>query len=741
MQPISSTMAQLLALSSRRAVAEVLVQLPNPLNNLQAAGQILLDGVTNLSVTKNEEPTSDTIDIQIANGDGRFSPVRSSSSFATMKKTGPSFPDVLKVGSVNRKTLAFIGISDMTNGVYRLSTYPQGTFMLSDTTGKTQLGETTQTARGYDLSKEFGFDVFGGLPHPLYGIQNDVRYDSNYNLKNPSGDLKTYVCDGKYFMQVKTDNPYLASAFQSVFNGDTAPASGVNVYVGTPTTPATTATASSNYTWDPKTGTVTFTTAQASDAVVSIDGVPQGMAPETMLWHLFNDYGGYDPANFKFDTTNIVIPSYVGGSGKSVWDVAQDIAGATAPRGVAWRLRMDEFANIRFYEDKYADQPTETLIDERDFFILSYTQTDNQLSNVVRAEAAANNEQAITSISYDIDSISDNGQRKTDDISTKNMMSLRGLPPLQVKSFLDAFTAVELHDKAQPIIEINATVLGNPARQTGDKINVVENASGLSGPYIIKGITDTVKEEIWTQQLRLRAVKLFANVNMGLPSAITNAAAPGTTSDITNQNVNVSGRTGIVKTVSIGGTEVIANGGILYDGNGNPIVPVVSGASWAFSYTLDSSQQYDTTVYQALFFECPNTLSSSDIMAIRLSNWLANDGTVISAATVGAGYTQTSTHTTGTSLGSGENAYLYGNLIYPAYTDSLSPNYQAQMTALTWVSSTGLSGSVGMGLGPAYTGSYAWLPTQKFNYGFQILLAYNSAGATSMLRIPIVLSS
>lgn len=652
----------------------------------------------------------------------------------------PSFPDLLKVGSVNRKALAFIGLSDNTGGTYRSSIYPQGTYMLTDTTGKTQIGEVTQTVRGYDLSKEFDFDVFGGLPHPLYGRQNDVRYDSNYNLKNPSSDLKTYVCDGKFFMQVISDNPFLASAFQSVFNGGTAPPGGVNVYVGTPTAPSSTVVPSSAYTWNASTGTVVFNTAQAANAVVSVDGVPQGMAPETMLYHLFNDYGGYSPANFNFNTTNLVLPSYVGGGGKTVWEIAQDIANATAPRAVKWRLRMDEFANILFYEDKYADQPIETLIDERDFLQLSYTQTDNQLSNVVRAEAESNNEQHITSISYDIDSISQNGQRKTDDISTQSFLALRGLPPLQVKSFLDAATAVELHDKSRAVTEINATLLANPARQVGDKVTVVERANGLSGPYIIKGLTDTIQEQIWTQTVRLSAVRLYANYNMGLASAITNGAAPGTTGDLTNQKINVSGRTGIIKSVTIGGTNVIINGGIVYDVGGNPVIPIISGGTWPFSFTLDSSQQYDTTVYQFLYFECPNTLSSTDIMAIRLQNWLTNDGLVITAATVAAGYTQTSTHTTGTALGTGERAYLYGNLVYPAFTNSLSPNYPSQMTTLSWITSTGLTGAVGAGLGPYYTGTYAYLPQAKFTYGFYAIVAYNSAGATSILRIPCVIS-
>lgn len=76
MQPVTTQVASLLALSSRRAIAEVLIQVPNPSNNLQAAGQVLLDGIVSLSITKSEESVSDTIDFQIANGDSRFSPIR-----------------------------------------------------------------------------------------------------------------------------------------------------------------------------------------------------------------------------------------------------------------------------------------------------------------------------------------------------------------------------------------------------------------------------------------------------------------------------------------------------------------------------------------------------------------------------------------------------------------------------------------------------------------------------------------
>lgn len=39
--------------------------------------QILLDGVVSVTISKNEEATSDTLDFEISNPDGRYTPVQS----------------------------------------------------------------------------------------------------------------------------------------------------------------------------------------------------------------------------------------------------------------------------------------------------------------------------------------------------------------------------------------------------------------------------------------------------------------------------------------------------------------------------------------------------------------------------------------------------------------------------------------------------------------------------------------
>jgi hypothetical protein len=312
---------------------------------------------------------------------------------------------------------------------------------------------------------------------------------------------------------------------------------------------------------------------------------------------------------------------------------------------------------------------------------------------------------------------------------------------LEAKCYLDSFTAVQLTDNVQPTIEIDADVVANPARQVGDKVTVIEKQDGLSGPYIIKGITRNVQFGAIKESLRLRRALLFANYNMGLPSAIMNAPAPGSVAATPNVNATAVGKTGIIKDVSIGGIAAIANGATIKGVNGNRIIPSVTGSSWSFQFDLDPTQNFDTAVYQMLYLEAPNSLSSTDLMAMRLSNWVSTDGTVIPAATISSGYTQTSTHTTGSILSGGEKAYLYSNIVFPAHANSLSPGYAQLMSTLTYQTTTGLSGAMGIGTGPSYTGSYAYFPNQKYTYGYYVIVAFNAAGAFCIQRIPFTLNS
>jgi hypothetical protein len=74
MIPASNTMLELLASLTRNVVVEVIVQYPNPLNSLQQGGQLILDGVLDITINRNQEPSSDTFDMTVANTDGRYSP-------------------------------------------------------------------------------------------------------------------------------------------------------------------------------------------------------------------------------------------------------------------------------------------------------------------------------------------------------------------------------------------------------------------------------------------------------------------------------------------------------------------------------------------------------------------------------------------------------------------------------------------------------------------------------------------
>jgi hypothetical protein len=742
MLPISPDLAELLALSQFNAIAEIVVQGPNPSNSLQAGAQLILDGVTQVTVTRNEETSSDTINYQIANTDYRYSPVKPSVTYLPAVNLETWMPDAINIGNVNWKTICYIGLTNIIGDAMVSSIVPQGTYVLSSTSGNNSYASLTQTVQGYDLSHTFNFNVSANLPHTLFGNQTDPRYDPYYNLQNPSADLKTYVCDAKNFMTQVSDNQFLAADFVLIF-GTTASPDSVNVYVGTPTVAATTPVSASTYTWNPVTGTVTFSAAQAADAVISIDGVPQSMSPELMLSHLFYDYAHYDPAYFEFNTTNVQLPMYTG-STDTVWDIAQNIAGMTGPRGVVWRLRMDEYGYILFYEDKYSDTPTETLVDEEDFIQLQYTYTDEQLQNVVSATAYSNTQQPVTSISYDLDSINEFGQRTTYNVNSTLLLSLKGSPSLFVNSMLNMMTASQLTTQSKPIVQLTVTVPPNPSRQCGDKITVIERSNGLSGPYIIKGITRTVQTGALTEQLRLQNAVLYANYNIGLPIAVTAAPAPGTISS-PQSTVAASGATAevitssvIVTSVTIGGTQVIKNGAIVKNANGVPLIPYITGPSWSFSFNIPPANNYDTVLWQMVYFECPNTLTPTDIMVMRAGTWVSNDGTVIPGTTIGSGsgYTETYTHTTGSQLGGSETAYLYGDLVYLAHQNILPPGYASSMGTLTYLAATGLSGSIGFGYGQSYTGNYAWLPNNKINYGYYVIFAANASGASQLLRIP-----
>jgi hypothetical protein len=78
MQQASTQMLQLLSSSVRIAAVEVIVQMANPLNTLQVGSQLVLDGILGIDIQHNEEQSTDTIRIALANTDGRYSPYQGS---------------------------------------------------------------------------------------------------------------------------------------------------------------------------------------------------------------------------------------------------------------------------------------------------------------------------------------------------------------------------------------------------------------------------------------------------------------------------------------------------------------------------------------------------------------------------------------------------------------------------------------------------------------------------------------
>jgi hypothetical protein len=82
MIPNSTQMLYLLSQSYRIPLVEIVVQYPNPNNTLQQGAQLMLDCVTDVKIQRNQDPSSDSIDIAIVAPDNRYSPLRGSGIYS-----------------------------------------------------------------------------------------------------------------------------------------------------------------------------------------------------------------------------------------------------------------------------------------------------------------------------------------------------------------------------------------------------------------------------------------------------------------------------------------------------------------------------------------------------------------------------------------------------------------------------------------------------------------------------------
>jgi hypothetical protein len=649
----------------------------------------------------------------------------------------PNFSDATKPGLVDVKYLIYLGLTSADG--QRMSATPQGTYLLTGASGAINQGANTLSINGYDISKQFTQTVTGDIPHVLYGNQTDPfgRYDANYNLTNPSGDLKTWVCDAKKFMTAPTDNAQFTAIYKFLFNSVT---SAVNVFVGSPGVPSGTAVSASAYTWYADTGTVVFNSAQAANAVISIDGVPQAMAPELMIKHLFVDYGQWDPNYLDLQVSNTYLPVYVGGRGSTVWQCASDIAKMTAPRLVPWQIRASEGGAIKFYENRFASTSVETLVDEKDLFNIQWSYTSDNIANVWRATATANSGQQLQSYAIDAPSVIKHGQRSVQDVSSNLLGSIAGMNPGTGISFMNMIAASELAQTSKPILELNCDLIPNFLRQVGDRVTIIERSNGLSGPYIYKGLTKSITPGGSAKQsARLQKATIGTNYNMGIPSAVSSAVVTQTSTPPT-----VNGTTNIIQNLTINGTAVITNGATVNDAYGNPVLPIVTPLqTWTFSVVPFTNQNFDTVFFHYIYLEALNSISSTDLMAIRGTGFA--DGSLVSAATIGAGTTITATHTTGMSMNAsgGEHAYDYSNIVLMANQAFLPSTYNALYTTLTNTSNAatylGATTAYGVAYGPQWN-SAAWWPQQKQTYGYFVVQASNANGACTISRVPFIVS-
>jgi hypothetical protein len=309
---------------------------------------------------------------------------------------------------------------------------------------------------------------------------------------------------------------------------------------------------------------VTFTNAQGATDVISVDARPLAMAPEDMLKHLFVDFGSFSPSFLKFDKTGIYLPILEVARDRSIIDIAKEITWCTAPRGVRWRLYFDENGYLVFTEGAMDGPPVKVLTDERDILRVAPEFGSRDIKNVVRATARAANDQQLTAIAYDVQSISTFGQKPTYDIPTQLLATVGGMDPGSGINYMNGLVNAAIFELSMPSITVEVDILPDYTLQVGDPVAVIEKKTGLGGNGLINKnvVSNSETYTSWT------------NFNFTLISG----AGPG------------------------GSSAMVLNG------TGNPLsaaatvrtnVPVVAGQTYVFSQFVDptwSLSQENATV-------------------------------------------------------------------------------------------------------------------------------------------------
>jgi len=401
----------------------------------------------------------------------------------------------------------------------------------------------TKTANVVDLTKQFRFDVYDTLPHPLFGDQTFAAFDPAYNLTNPNGDGKTWVCDGKMFTTSSASPLYGASHKDiAVFvdgTGGTAPSNTAVSSTGYSIT-GTIGTCT-NYTFDYNNGILTFTSAGLTaigypsglpgNAVVSLQGNPTYMAPEVMIRKLLVEKADWSPLFLQLDTSNVLLPQYLC-EDKTIWNCIQEIVGLTCPRFIPWVIWQDNNGVIKFYESRWDGPPVKTFLDERDLLTLDPVFDASQLITVVRANgsvATSSGNQPITSIAYDIQSINRYGQTQPMDIASYLTLPVQNLSPTAAQAWLNTMTWSVLAQVSRPVLTITCEIWPDPRLEVSDKIAIRSKKTGIYRDFIIKQIDEELQSGDYKQTIRAEELYDAVNYSVGIANIVSQSTSQAAT--------------------------------------------------------------------------------------------------------------------------------------------------------------------------------------------------------------------
>ena len=581
MIPLNAQMSALLATQIRAPKVylgfDVPVQIPQDPNSYdfyKLGSQYLMQNVVSVRTVTSIDFGANTMDISFIDQTGQFSPQSGTAALGRY-----FFP-----GIIDNKVQLYYGLGDGSEEVV----VPKGVFVVSSFQGNSEAGTNTVTCNMLDQLSVFKGTIYAEFPPRLYGNQTTGYYNPYYNLYpvNPSGGTATiWQCDAVNWMTASTQAPAYASDFVTP-----------TLYVGTSMAPASL----------PYTGTATiyaalgqvvFGTAISTSSLVSVDARPLGMAPELMLYHLCHEFGYFDPAWYKFDLTGIIMPVQYIALDQAISDIAQQIVVTTAPRGIQWSFFFDEYGYIRFQELPLDGAPVWTFNDEYDLLRWQPEFSDKDLANVVRAESiGAINNQPLTVISIDSDSISIYGQRATYSVPNQYLTCTVGMDPGSAVAYLNGLCNSLLFQKSTPSIVGTASVLPNYNLQNGDVVRIVDSATGTDDTFYITQTTDQISGTDVSQELKLQQIKATQDFQFGIQSYTGAPLA-------TNPN-QVQTDSDIIETVTLqNGTDpavtLVNNGQPVLDRTGNPVLFSWDGVS-DLNYSIEIAAPPSTVTASTL---------------------------------------------------------------------------------------------------------------------------------------------